>query len=95
MSLGSLFGMLLGREEVGNVDGVLVGAFITGFLVRDLLLGYSVGTSLGTFLGDLLDVEEMGNDDGADVGNFVSGLPVGDVVGKSVGISIYSCKLGS
>ena len=81
MSLGSLVGMLLGREEVGNVDGVFVGAFINGFSGRDLLVGYSVGTSLGTFVGDLLDVEEMGNDDGADVGNFVLGLPVGDLVG--------------
>jgi hypothetical protein len=82
--------MLLGREEVGNVDGVLVGAVITGFSVRDLLVGYSVGTSLGTFLGDLLDLEKVGNDDGAGVGNFVLGLPVGDLVGKFVGISICS-----
>ena len=38
MSLGSFVWDLLGREEVGNVDIVLVGAVITGFSMRDLLV---------------------------------------------------------
>ena len=46
--------------------------------------------ALGSVVGYLLGLEEVGEVDGADVGNFVSGLPVGDLVGKSVGISICS-----
>ncbi len=38
MSLGSFVGDLLGLNEVGNDDGVLVGDFVTG-----LSVGYSVG----------------------------------------------------
>ncbi len=38
MSLGSFVGDLLGLEEVGNDDGVLVGDLVTG-----LSVGYSVG----------------------------------------------------
>ncbi len=35
MSLGSSVGDLLGREEVGDDDGVLVGEFVTGLFVGD------------------------------------------------------------
>ncbi len=38
MSLGSFVGDLLGLNEVGNDDGVLVGDFVAG-----LSVGYSVG----------------------------------------------------
>ena len=37
MLLGSFVGDLLGLEEVGNDDGVLVGALVTGFSVGVLL----------------------------------------------------------
>ena len=39
MSLGSFVGYLLGLEVVGNDDGVLVGAFVTGLSVGDSLVG--------------------------------------------------------
>ena len=81
MSLGSFVGYLLGLEDVGNDDGVLVGAFVTGLSVGDSLVGKYVGTSLGSFVGDLLGLEEVGDDDGVLVGKIVTGLFVGDSVG--------------
>ena len=37
MSLGSFAGDLLGLEDVSNDDGVLVGVFVTGLFVGDLV----------------------------------------------------------
>jgi hypothetical protein len=39
MSLGSLVGDMLGLEEVGDDDGIFVGAFVTGLSVGDSLVG--------------------------------------------------------
>jgi hypothetical protein len=39
MPLGSFDGDLLGLGEVGDDDGVLVGAFVTGLSVGDSLVG--------------------------------------------------------
>ena len=39
MSLGSFVGYLLGLEDVGNDDGVPVGAFVTGLPVGNSLVG--------------------------------------------------------
>jgi hypothetical protein len=39
MSLGSFVGDLLGLEEMGDDDGVLVGNFVTGLSVGDSLVG--------------------------------------------------------
>ena len=39
MTLGSFVGDLLGLEEVGDDDGILVGNFVTGLSVGDSLVG--------------------------------------------------------
>jgi hypothetical protein len=39
MSLGSFVGDLLGLEEMGDDDGVLVGKFVTGLSVGYSLVG--------------------------------------------------------
>ncbi len=39
MPLGSLVGDMLGLEKVGDDDGALVGAFVTGLSVGDSLVG--------------------------------------------------------